>query len=64
MKVHLQEGPNEETYYVMVDDPHYLLRINEPEDAWFEYSQFDEAVDIELPPEREIIKDSEIGDEG
>jgi hypothetical protein len=64
VKVHLQDGPNEETYYVMVDDPHYLLRINEPEDAWFEYSQFDEAVDIELPPEGEIIKDSEIGDEG
>ena len=61
VKVHLAEGSNMETYYVMVAEPHYLLRIDEPEDAWFEYSAFDEAVDIDLPPARDILKDTEIG---
>ncbi|WP_183099814.1 serine/threonine-protein kinase [Nocardioides pelophilus] len=64
VKVHLQEGANEETYYVMVGAPHYLLRINETEDAWFEYSAFDEAVEVDLPPEDDILKDSAIGDGG
>jgi serine/threonine protein kinase len=64
VKIHLQEGSNEETYYVMVGEPHYLLRINETEDAWFEYSEFDETVEVELPPAREILKDSDIGDGG
>jgi hypothetical protein len=63
VKVHLQEGSNEETYYVMVAEPHYLLRINETEDAWFEYSEFDEDVTVDLPPERRILRDSDIGDE-
>ncbi len=62
-KVRLQEGSNEETYFVMVDEPHYLLRLNEAEDAWFEYSEFDEPVDIELPPESDILMDSKIGED-
>ncbi|RHW25664.1 serine/threonine protein kinase [Nocardioides immobilis] len=62
-KVRLQEGSNEETYFVMVDEPHYLLRLNEAKDAWFEYSEFDEPVDIELPPESDILMDSKIGED-
>jgi serine/threonine protein kinase len=61
VKVHLQKGSNEETYYVMVAEPHYLLRINETENAWFEYSGFDEDFAIELPAKDEIVMDSEIG---
>ncbi|PWN03239.1 hypothetical protein DJ010_08965 [Nocardioides silvaticus] len=61
VKVHLAEGSTMETYYVMVAEPHYLLRIDEEEDAWFEYSAFDEPVDITLPEESEILKDSEVG---
>ena len=44
----------------MVAEPHYLLRLNETERAWFEYSEFNEPVDIELPPSSEILKDSDI----
>ena len=61
VKVHLAEGSNMETYYVMVAEPHYLLRIDEAEEAWFEYSAFDEDVDIDLPPESDILKDTEVG---
>jgi len=64
VKIHLQEGANQETYYVMVGEPHYLLRINETENAWFEYSAFDEAVAVDLPPEGDILRDSDIGDGG
>ena len=60
VKVHLQEGSNEETYYVRVAEPHYLLRLDEAEDAWFEYAEFDEDVAIELPADREILMDSDI----
>lgn len=60
VKIHLQEGSNMETYFVMVAEPHYLLRLNEAEQAWFEYSEFDEDVSIELPPRRDILKDSDI----
>ncbi|KAA1427746.1 serine/threonine-protein kinase [Nocardioides antri] len=56
VKVRLQEGSNQETYYVMAADPHYLLRLDEAEDAWFEYSEFDEDVEVELPPEDEIYQ--------
>ncbi len=63
VKVRLQEGASKETYYVMVEDPHYLLRINEAKHAWFAYSDFDAAVDIGLPPDREIIMDSEVGND-
>ncbi|WP_322937294.1 serine/threonine-protein kinase [Nocardioides bizhenqiangii] len=61
VKVRLQEGSKKETYYVMVAEPHYLLRLNETKRAWFEYSEFDEEVTIELPAESDILKDSDIG---
>ena len=59
VKVHLQEGSNRETYFVMVADPHYLLRIDETRRAWFEYSEFDADVTVDLPPERRIVKQPE-----
>jgi len=60
VKIQLQEGSNQETYFVMVAEPHYMLRLNETKRAWFEYSEFDEDVAIELPPRRDILKDSDI----
>jgi hypothetical protein len=60
VKVRLQEGTQAETYFVMVAEPHYLLRLDETKRAWFEYSEFNEPVDIELPPSSEILKDSDI----
>jgi len=63
VKIRLQEGSNQETYFVMVAEPHYLLRLNETEDAWFSYSEFDEPVEVELPPDAEILKQSDIGQE-
>lgn len=61
VKVQLQEDSNRETYYVMVAEPHYLLRINEEEQAWFEYSEFDEDFSIELPAEDRIVRQSDLG---
>jgi len=60
VKIQLQEGSNQETYFVMVAEPHYMLRLNETERAWFEYSEFDEDVAIELPSRGDILKDSDI----
>ena len=50
----------------MLRDPRFIgcIRIqpalNEAEQAWFEYSEFDEDVSIELPPRRDILTDSDI----
>jgi hypothetical protein len=55
VRIRLEQGPNRETYYVMLAEPHYLLRLDETEDAWFQYSEFDEQFEIELPPERRIL---------
>jgi serine/threonine protein kinase len=63
VEIHLAEGANRESYFVMVAEPHYLLRIDETEQAWFEYSRFDEMTAIELPAEEDILKDSAIGKE-
>jgi serine/threonine protein kinase len=61
VKIHLREGSQEETYFVMVAEPHYTLRIDEGPQAWFRYSEFDEEFGWELPAASQILKDSEVG---
>jgi hypothetical protein len=60
VKIHLQEGSNQETYFVMVAEPHYTLRIDEQGDALFKYSEFDEPLDARIPAEDEIVTSEDL----
>ncbi|UMG94475.1 serine/threonine-protein kinase [Nocardioides sp. TF02-7] len=60
VRIRLEQGSQEETYYVMVAEPHYLLRIDESADASFTYSRFDEEFDPRLPAESRIVTDTEL----
>ena len=49
------EGAQREVLDVRVDEPHYLMRIEESEVDHFEFSDFDEDVTIEEPADDDVF---------
>ncbi|MDN5745027.1 MAG: hypothetical protein L0H31_07890, partial [Nocardioidaceae bacterium] len=54
-KVKQHEGSQSEILFVQVAEPHYLLRVEESEKDYFEFSDFDQKDDITKPAEDEIF---------
>ena len=50
-----------ETYYVMVAEPHYLLRIDEAEEPGSSTPRSTRTSTSSCPRSSDILKDSEIG---
>ncbi|WP_141014673.1 serine/threonine-protein kinase [Nocardioides sambongensis] len=55
VKVTQSEGSQSETLYVQVEEPHYLLRLEESGVDVFEFSDFDMDVEITAPTTKEIF---------
>ena len=54
-KIEQHEGTQSEILFVQVAEPHYLLRVEESADDYFEFSDFDQDVDINKPADDEIF---------
>lgn len=54
-KIEQHEGTQSEILYVRVAEPHYLLRVEESADDYFEFSDFDQEIDINKPRDSEIF---------
>lgn len=55
VQVEQTEGAQREVLDVRVDEPHYLMRIEESEVDHFEFSDFDEDVTIEEPADDDVF---------
>jgi hypothetical protein len=55
VKVEQAEDGQREVLYIRVDEPHYLLRVEESEVDYFEFSEFDADVEIQAPPDDQVL---------
>lgn len=55
VQVELTEGSQREVLDVRIEEPHYLMRIEESEVDRFEFSDFDEDVAIEKPADGQVF---------
>uniref|UniRef100_UPI003F4C6ED3 hypothetical protein n=1 Tax=Nocardioides sp. SYSU DS0651 TaxID=3415955 RepID=UPI003F4C6ED3 len=55
VKVEQSAGPQREVLYIRVAEPHYLLRVEESDVDYFEFSAFDAEVDIQPPPADDVV---------
>ena len=55
VKVEQAEGSESEVLYIRVDEPHHLLRVEESAQDYFEFSDFDEDVEIRAPSSEDVF---------
>ncbi|MFC7501783.1 hypothetical protein, partial [Nocardioides sp. GCM10030258] len=55
VKIEQVEGSQREVLYVRLGEPHYLLRIEESDVDFFEFSDFDKEAEIKVPPAADVF---------
>lgn len=55
VKIEQAEGEEREVLYVRLAEPHYLLRIEESDVDFFEFSDFDKEAEIKAPPASDVF---------
>lgn len=60
VKVEVSDPNDWEALYVSTSEPHYLVRLDEEGDHYFEYDDYNDVPLIEVPPESEILTQQDV----